>query len=78
MHYVSLANSVRESDAPGNAEDDHTDYEELNKEAHSDEEQDKEQDAEDAEEWVYEVGDLGPKDGEAKEDNGYNDHYAPF
>ena len=44
----------------------------------SDEEQDEEQEAEDAEEWVDEDGDLGPKDGEAKEDDGYDDHYAPF
>ena len=75
---ISLVDSVRESDAPGNAEDDHADSEELDEEARSDEEQDEEQEAEDAEEWVDEDGDLGPEDGEAEEDDGYDDHYAPF
>ena len=40
---VSLVDTVRESDAPGNAKDDHADYEELDEEARSDEEQDEEQ-----------------------------------
>ena len=73
---VSLVDSVRESEAPGNAED--ANYEELDKEGRSDEEQDEEQEAEDTEEWVNEDGSLGPEDGKAEEDNGYNDHYAPF
>ena len=75
---VSLVDTVRESDAPSNAKDDHADSEELDEEARSDEEQDEEQEAEDAEEWVDEDGDLGPEDGEAEEDDGYDDHYAPF
>lgn len=63
-----------ESDAPGDAKDGHADYEELDKEACSDEEHDTEV----VEDWVNEDGNLGPKDGKAQEDNGYNDHYAPF
>ena len=59
----------------GNAKDDHADYEELDEEARSDEEQDEEQEAEDAEEWVDKDGNLGPEDGEAEEDNGYDEHY---
>ena len=75
---ISLADVVRESDAPGDDEHDNDDYEELDDQVRSDEEPEEELDAEDAEEWVDEDGDLGPEDGEAEEDDGYDDLYAPF
>ena len=75
---ISLADIVREGEAPGDDDHDNDEDEVLDDQARSDDEPEEELDVEEAEEWVDEDGDLGPEDGEAEEDDGYDDLYAPF
>ena len=74
---ASLADSVRAGIAPEDDEDEQgeDDDEEMDR---SDMEDEPSGEVEGAEDWVDEDGDLGPEDGEADEEEVFDDHYAPF
>ena len=73
---ASLADSVRAGIAPEDDEDEQgeDDDEEMDRSDMEDESGE----GEGAEDWVDEDGDLGPEDGEADEEEVFDDHYAPF
>ena len=73
---ASLADSVRAGIAPEDDEDEQgeDDDEEMDRSDMEDESGE----VEGAEDWVDEDGDLGPEDGEADEEEVFDDHYAPF
>ena len=73
---ASLADSVRAGIAPEDDEDEQgeDDDEEMDRSDMEDESGE----VEGAEDWVDEDGDLGPEDGEADEEEVFNDHYVPF
>lgn len=73
---ASLAESVRAGVALEDDEDQQD--EEDDEETYRSDMEDESGEVEDAEDWVDEDGDLGPEDGEADEEEVFDDHYAPF